>query len=160
MACYDIMQWFGGACYYSNDCTCFRCTQTNRFWGGEDSAFLLFGPPSGLFYRDMDGVIKEGNEVVQPASLGTRFQRGRWIRRLQARIHKKDWMRVMKSTLLCLPHRLGQNAWVRIGQFIRRKPTPFLALIGLGHLGTFVGIVNKFVNHSRVRESLYGPAAW
>jgi hypothetical protein len=150
MASYDIIQWFEGACSYSNDCTCFRCTKISpSTWGGEESAFLLFGPPSGLFYRDMDGVIKEGNEIVTDASLGTRFQRGRWIRRLQGRIHKKCWMRVMKSTLLCLPHRLGQNAWVRIGQFIRRKPTPFLALVGLAHLGTFVGIVKTFVNHRR-----------
>ena len=153
MACYDIMQWFAGACSYSNDCTCFRCTKSSSStWGGEGSAFLLFGPPSGLFYRDMNGVIKEGTEVVLSTRLGSRFQRGRWIRRLQARIHKNHWMRVMKSTLLCLPHRLGQNAWVRIGQFIRRKPTPFLALVGLGHLGTFVGIVNTFVNRRRVRH--------
>jgi hypothetical protein len=158
MARHDIMQWFSGACSISNDCTCFRCTKTRAHLASEwwrrgnpnaDDTFLFFGPPSGLFYRDMDGVIKEGNEVVQSASLGTRFKRGRWIRRLQARVHKKYWMRVMKSTLLCLPHRLGQNAWVRIGQFIRRKPTPFLALIGLGHLGTFVGIVKTFVNNSR-----------
>jgi hypothetical protein len=104
---------------------------------------LLFGSPAGEFYRDMDGVMKEGTEIVTDTSLGSRFQRGRWIRRLQGRIHKKYWMRVMKSTLLCLPHRLGQNTWVRIGQFIRRKRTPFLALVGLDRLGSFVGIVER-----------------
>ena len=150
MYCGDIMQWFAGACTYSKNCTCFRCTKPfSSDWGGVGSAFLLFGPPTGLFYRDMDGVIKEGNEIIMDVSMGTRFQRGRWIRRLQGRIHKKHWMRVMKSTLMCLHHRLGQNAWVRIGRFIRIKPTPFLALVGLDHLGTFVGTVKTFVKNRR-----------
>ena len=150
MAEYRLMEWFDGACSYSNDCNCCRCVKPSYDEDGRsDSTFLLFGPPAGLFYRDMYGVMKQGTEDITDRSVGTRFQRGMWIRRLQGRIHKNYWRRVMKSTLLCLPHRLGQNAWVRIGQFIRRKPTPFLALIGLGHLGTFVGIVKTFVNNSR-----------
>jgi len=98
----------------------------------------------------MYGVMKQGTEDITDRSVGTRFQRGMWIRRLQGRIHKNYWRRVMKSTLLCLPHRLGQNAWVRIGQFIRRKPISFLALVGLDHLGSFVGIGKTFVANRRM----------
>lgn len=110
-----------------------------------ERTWLLFGRRNGLWWMDENGVPTEGSQVVSAESLGVRYRHLRWLIRAQNRFLRRRRVMCMKTILLCLSSRLGQNTWVRIDNFLRRPRSCFLSKLGFDYLGPFVSPVFKFI---------------
>ena len=123
---------------------------------------LLFGRgDGGLRYRTVDGRVVEGSQVISADTLGRAFKRGRFLRRAQRMFLRKKRRKHLTAMLLCLPHRLGQNTWLRIRQFTQRCTASFLQQVGHKHLKQFVSVVSLFVDNTKMKHYIYeGLNCW
>jgi len=122
---------------------------------------LLFGRgDGGLRYRTVDGRVVEGSQVISADTLGRAFKRGRFLRRAQRRFLRRKRRRRLTAMLLCLPCRLGQNAWLRLRQFTQRATTSFLQQVGQAHLPPLVSVVSRFVENTQLQHHRVRIARW
>ena len=145
-AFFRTMAWFQGLADI--------CTVDSR-------SLLMFGPTDGgLRYAAMDGRIVEGSQVLSADMLGRAFKRGRFLRRAQRRFLRRKRRRRLTAMLLCLPCRLGQNAWLRLRQFTQRATTSFLQQVGQAHLPPLVSVVSRFVENTQLQHHRVRIARW